>query len=267
MNARRERTRRRTPMWVCMCLFALAGCGGGAARTSGDAAGQTGARAAIVDLTAPDVTLSDERFLVQDIATISSGDFLELRILGFTELSGTFLVAQDGRINLSLIGSVMAAGKTADELDRELTAAYGTYFRNLDIAVNVNARTERFVYVFGEVPKPGRYDFRGGDRVIHALAQGGGMLGTAREDAVILMRRESDGVDHAYQIDFARMHQRILPQDITLRPSDVIFVPKSRFRTVTDFAKEFLEVLGRSATTTLTLNYLSSRTRSLAITN
>jgi protein involved in polysaccharide export with SLBB domain len=123
------------------------------------------------------------------------------------------------------------------------------------------------VYVFGEVPKPGRYDFRGGDRVIHGLAQGGGMLGTARENAVILLRRESDGVDHAYQLDFGRLHDRIVPQDITLRPGDVIFVPKGRFRTVTDFAKEFLDVLGRSATTSLVLNDLSDRTRSLTISN
>jgi len=260
MNPRRGRMRRRTGIWVCACVFAIAGCGGNAARSSGDTA-------AIVDLTQPGVPISHERFIATDIATISPGDFLELRILGFMELSGTFLVAQDGRINLSLIGSVMAAGKTADELDRELTAAYGAYFRNLDIAVNVNTRADRFMYVFGEVSKPGRYDFRGGDRVIHALAQGGGMLGTARENAVILLRREPDGVDHAYQLDFGRLHDRVVPQDITLRPGDVIFVPKSRFRTLTDFAKEFLDVLGRSATTTLVLNDLSDRTRSLTISN
>jgi polysaccharide export outer membrane protein len=183
------------------------------------------------------------------------------------ELSGTFLVAQDGRINLGLIGSVMAAGKTADELDRELTAAYGAYFRNLDVAVNVNARAERWVYVFGEVSRPGRYDFRGGDRVVHALAQGGGMLATARESAVTLLRSEADGADHVYQLDFGRLHDRVVPQDITLRPGDVIFVPKSRFRTITDFAKEFLDVLGRSATTTLVLKDLSDRTRSLTISN
>jgi polysaccharide export outer membrane protein len=258
MSARRER--RSSVLWSCVALFVVAGCGGPAPR-------QPGGTAAIVDLTQPGVPVEQSRFIGQDIAAISPGDFLELRILGFLELSGTFLVAQDGRINLGLIGSVMAAGKTADELDRELTAAYGAYFRNLDVAVNVNARAERWVYVFGEVSRPGRYDFRGGDRVVHALAQGGGMLATARESAVTLLRREADGADHVYQLDFGRLHDRVVPQDITLRPGDVIFVPKSRFRSITDFAKEFLDVLGRSATTTLVLNDLSDRTRSLTISN
>ena len=137
MNARCDRARRRAPMWVCWCVLAIAGCGGSSTRTPGEPA-------EIKDLTAPGVTLSVDAFLTQDIATISPGDFLDLRILGFPELSGTFLVAQDGRINLSLIGSVQAAGKSADELDRELTTAYGAYYRNLDVAVNVNTRAERY---------------------------------------------------------------------------------------------------------------------------
>ena len=260
MNARCERTRRRIPLWVCMCVLVLAGCGGSSTR-------QPGEEPVAKDLTAPGVTLSEETFLAQDIATISPGDQLDLRILGFPELSGTFLVAQDGRINLSLIGSVMTAGKVAEELDRDLTTAYGAYFRNLDIAVNVNTRAERFVYVFGEVSKPGRYDFNGGDRVVHAIAQAGGMLVTARENTIILMRREGDGADHVYQLDFARLHQRIVPKDIPLRPGDVVFVPKSRFRTATEFAKEFLEVLGRGATTALVFGELHSRTSSLTLTN
>ena len=101
MNARCETTRRRTLIWVCGCVLAIAGCGGSSTRSSSD-------EAAIKDLTAPSITISEEAFLAQDNATISPGDILDLRILGFPELSGYFLVAQDGRINLSLIGSVMS---------------------------------------------------------------------------------------------------------------------------------------------------------------
>ncbi len=74
--------------------------------------------AAIVDLTDAAKPIPPEQFPTHGAAQVAPGDMLDLRVLGFPELSGTFLVAQDGRINLSLIGGVQAAGRTADELDR-----------------------------------------------------------------------------------------------------------------------------------------------------
>lgn len=236
---------------------AAAGCGGNAARS--------GPEPGIVDLTDPSQPVPIERFVQPPAAHIQPGDFVELRILGFPELSGSFLVAQDGRVNLSLIGSVQAAGKSVDELDRDLTAALGAYFRNLDVAVNINARGERGVYVLGEVRAGGRYVYSTGDRVLHALALAGGMTDAARENGIVLLRRESDGRDHVYRLDFARLYAGVAPSDIYLQPGDVVFVPRSRFRTVTEFAKELLDVLGRASTTALVVTDLSNRTRALTI--
>lgn len=242
-----------------VALWGVSGCGG-PAQVRGDNP------AAIVDLTDASKPIPPERFPDPGAAQVAPGDMLDLRILGFPELTGSFLVAQDGRINLSLIGSVQAAGRTADELDRDLTNAYSTYYRNIDVAVNVSTRTERFVYVLGEVLRPGRLDFRVGDRVLHAVALGGGMTGNARESNVILLRRESDGRDHAYALDFGRIHDRMAPRDIYLQPGDVVFVPKSRLRTVTEVAVAILDVLGRSTNTALVVDDLSNRTRALTVT-
>lgn len=237
---------------------AVTGCGGTAARRD------DGGEPAIVDLTNPVQPLPPERFSQPDPARIAPGDLVEIRGLGFPELSGQFLVSQDGRLNLHLIGSLQAAGKSAEELDRDLTAAFGTYYRNLDIAVNVVSRAERDVYVLGEVVRAGRYDFRTGERVLHAVADAGGMKSGARQSSIVLLRRETDG-DHAYRLDFSQIHGPLAPKDIYLQPGDVVFVPKSRYKTVYEFASDFLDVLGRAATTTLVIEYLNERTRNLTI--
>ena len=249
--------------WLCCATSALAlaatvGCGG-PRQVRGES------EAAILDLTESSRPIPQEQFPQPGAAQVAPGDMLELRVLGFPELSGSFLVAQDGRINLSLIGGVQAAGRTADELDRDLTAAYSTYYRNIDVALNVSTRVERFVYVLGEVLRPGRLDFRVGDRVLHAVALGGGMTGSARESSVILLRREADGRDHAYSLDFGRIHERMAPKDIHLQPGDIVFVPKSKLRTVTDVATAILDVLSRGATTTLVVDDIANRTRSLSV--
>jgi len=249
---------RRLALVVSGVAVCVAGCGG-PAQVRGDST------AAVVDLTDAAKPIPAEQFPTHGAAQVAPGDILDLRVLGFPELSGSFLVAQDGRINLSLIGGVQAAGRTADELDRDLTSAYSTYYRNIDVAVNVSTRVERFVYVLGEVMRPGRLDFRVGDRVLHAVAQGGGMTGAARESNVILLRRESDGLDHAYALDFGRIHDRLAPKDIYLQPGDVVFVPKSRLRTVAEVAGGMLDALSRAATTALVTDELVNRSRSLSI--
>lgn len=238
-------------------LLAGGGCGGPAATRATEAA--------IVDLTNPGLPLPVERFQQPDAAHIAPGDELELRVLGFAELSGNFLVAQDGKINLSLVGPVQATGRTAAELDDDITKSFAQYYRNIDVAVNVHVRAERAVYVLGEVLRPGRYDFRTGERVLHALADGGGLTSKARENSIILLRREPDGADHAYRLDFGRIHEQLAPKDIYLQPGDVVFVPKSRFSTAADFASAFLDAVGRAATTTLVIDDLTGRARSLTI--
>lgn len=265
-GAVRFRNSKLLPASLCAVLLG-AGCGGKATTGGSAVPTQFVDEPAIVDLTDPAKPPPAERFLLPEGgAKIAPGDQLELRILGFPELSGQYLVAQDGRINLSLVGSVQASGKSVEELDHDLTSAFSTYYRNLDLAINVAERADRYVYVLGEVSRPGRFDFATGERVIHALAGAGGMTGSARENSIMLLRREQDGLDHAYRLDFSQVMTQLAPRDIYLQPGDVVFVPKSRFKTATDFAKDFLEVLGRGATTALVIDDLSRRTRALSIT-
>jgi len=246
-------------------LLAVTVLGGGcgstpSTRVVADIPTQERAEPAIVDLTDPSRPPPPERFVQgEGGAKIAPGDQLELRVLGFPELTGSYLVAQDGRINLSLIGSVQAAGKSADELDRDLSNAFSTYYRNLDLAVNVTEPADRNVYVLGEVGRPGRYDFDTGERVLHALASAGGMTDEARQNSIILMRRETDGRDHAYRLDFSQVHTQLAPRDIYLQPGDVVFVPKSRFRTVYEFTNSLLEVIQRGALTALYIDDIARR--------
>ena len=202
---------------------------------------------------------------MEDYAKLAPGDQIFIKALSYDQLNGVITIAPDGRINLSLLGSVMAAGRTLQELDDELTRSYSAYFRNFDLAVILVANAPRQVYVFGQVHASGRFAFYPGDRVVHSIALAGGMLDTARESGVILLRRETDGTDHVYRLDFGELVDKLAPEDIYLQPGDVVFVPKSRFRTFTDFAEEFLDVVQRSLTSALVARDLQHRVTSITV--
>jgi len=244
--------------------LALAGTGAAVSACGGRTVVQPSAEteAGIVDLTNPAAPIPTERFLKPEVARIAPGDQLFIKALSYDELNVSVTVAQDGRINLSLLGSVEAGGRTLTELDDELTQAYSSYFRNFDLAVLLVESAPRTVYVLGQVRSGGgRFQFLPGDRVLHAVALAGGMLDTARENGVILVRRDPGGPDHAYRLDFSHIHHKLAPQDIYLQPGDVVYVPKSRFRTFTDFAKEFLDVVQRATVSTLLIDDLLFRER------
>jgi len=257
MNGRAHLGLRRPVLAMCSrCLVALAlagalaGCGGPAARRGDGATAPAGGEPAIVDLTNPGAPPPAEIHRRPEPALIGPGDQVEVRVLGYSEFSGLFLVAPDGRVDLGLIGSVEVGGKSAEQVHRELVTAYSAYLRHLDLTVNVSARAIRYVYVLGEVANGGKYDYFPGDRVVHAVAMAGGMLGSARENSVILLRR-SEGKDHAYRLDFGRLHDALPPADIYLQPGDVVFVPKSRFRTTSEVVNSLLDTLNRTTAGTL----------------
>jgi polysaccharide export outer membrane protein len=219
-----------------------------------------------MDLSDPEAPIPMEQLMMPERSVIAPGDELEIELFGHEEISGTYRVTSDGKINVSLVGTVTAAGKSIDSLDTELTQGLHHYYRFPDVAVNIRTAAPRSVFVLGEVITPGRHEFTPGDRILHGLATAGGMSRQARSDNVVLMRRMPDGREHAYRLAFNQLHTGVYPQDIYLQPGDVIFVPRTRFFTFTEYASEFLGVLSRAATTTLIIDDLVGlRTRALTV--
>src|SRR6202140_3846894 len=67
---------------------------------------------------------------------ISAGDKLRLEFFGETDNTPLVQVRRDGRISVPLLGSVMAAGKTADALARELEQQYAGILNNPHVTIN-----------------------------------------------------------------------------------------------------------------------------------
>jgi protein involved in polysaccharide export with SLBB domain len=71
------------------------------------------------------------------------------------------MVQPDGRIALPLIGPVMAADRTIDELEGAITQAYSGQLLRPQVQVSVKTATPLKVFVGGEVGNPGVYDMPG----------------------------------------------------------------------------------------------------------
>jgi polysaccharide export outer membrane protein len=90
----------------------------------------------------------------QTAPEIRPGDVVHVVVLGQAALTGDFTVDPQGMMAYPFLGKVKASGMSAAELERKLTTLLADgYVRRPQVSV----RIREFVYVVGEVQKPGPY--------------------------------------------------------------------------------------------------------------
>lgn len=156
-------------------------------------------------------------------AQLRPGDTMTVSLLGIPEpITSNVQIDEQGMIRLQYIGAVTAAGLTASELSESIRNTYiaKNFFTTLDAAVNV---TERYVYIGGEVQRPGRIIWSPDLTLSKAVQSAGGFTLYAKENKVTLTRDR-----RAYDLD-VKLAQRQPEQDPILFPGDSIQVPRSAF--------------------------------------
>lgn len=156
-------------------------------------------------------------------AQLRPGDSLTIALQGVPDPStNTVQINDQGLISLPFIGTLTAAGASEAELSQRIRETYVTkkIYTTVDVSVSV---TERYVYVGGEVQRPGRIVWTPDLTVAKAIQSAGGFTLYAKETAVSLIREKS-----AYPID-VKLAQRSPAQDPRLVPGDSVDVPRSPF--------------------------------------
>lgn len=172
-------------------LLALAACGSdGTAPTGGGAAGSGGVGAPPLYLIGP-------------------GDELNIIVFGHPDLSGNFIIDNQGDLTMPLIGRMPVRGKTIDQITDEVTSSYGGSFL-VDPRVSVELLNSRPFYILGQVNLPGEYPYVRGVTVRQAVAIAGGFTQRADTDEFIIYRQNDSGSEAELS---ATANSLVLPGD------------------------------------------------------
>ncbi|MDP1563514.1 MAG: polysaccharide biosynthesis/export family protein [Pirellulaceae bacterium] len=162
---------------------------------------------------------------------------------GLGGLSRSVNVGPDGTVQLPKIGSIPALGLSLTELSAEANARYGIDVKGLDVTAILTARAPRFVYVMGEVRQPGQIALSGPTTVMQAIAQANGWGSGANLRHIVVMRRDKNWQLIATKVDLSGAlwgHRPNPSDDLWLRHSDIILVPKNAGQRVADFVEVYL---------------------------
>jgi len=176
----------------------------------------------------PDVPLSVPPPSERDKAAyvLQKGDDLEIKAYNIPELNQPVRIRPDGKISLLLLNDVQAAGMTAQQLGDMLSQEFSKYYRNPRVSIVVRDFSMLSVYVGGEVLRPGLLPLRGEVTALQAVLEAGGLKDTSRGSTVSLLRLNDNGMPQTYSLNVNAILSNKAP-DVVLRPSDVLYVPKS----------------------------------------
>jgi polysaccharide biosynthesis/export protein len=134
----------------------------------------------------------------------------------------TQIVRPDGMIAMPLVGEILAANKTPEELSDEITKVLVDKYMKEPPHVQVivlDVRSKNY-YLQGEVNKPGKYALVVPTTIMQALVNAGGFRDFANKKNIKIQRG-----DKMFKFNYVEVTKgKHLEQNILLQPDDQIYV-------------------------------------------
>jgi polysaccharide biosynthesis/export protein len=155
---------------------------------------------------------------------IGMGDVLAIVFWRDEKMSANVTVRPDGKISLPLLNDIQAAGLTPDQLRTAIVQAAGKYIQEPDATVVVSEIKSRFVYILGNVAKPGTYPITGELKVLQLIALAGGLFEYADSKNIVVMQTENGQLKHRKFNYNEVIKQKRPEQNVVLQPGDTVVV-------------------------------------------
>jgi polysaccharide export outer membrane protein len=157
-------------------------------------------------------------------------DVLIVTVWKNQDLSREMVIRPDGMISMPLVGDIPAAGLTANLLARRIADRLTEYMASPIVSVQLKEVNSYFIYVLGEVTKPGKYPLKSYANVMQGISLAGGFTQFAKKNKMKVLRVTVNGSSEKHQIEIPVQYDDILRGDATLgnfylRSGDVIVVP------------------------------------------
>jgi polysaccharide export outer membrane protein len=152
-------------------------------------------------------------------------DMVKVSVWRDEQLTQEVVVRPDGMISFPLVGDIVAAGRTVEEVRLELVKRLGKFMPNPHVSVLATKLNSYKIYVTGRVVRPGEFLVGHYTDVLQALSLAGGVTPFAAENDIKVMRR-NQGEQKVFRFRYGDVRNgKGLEQNILLQRGDVVVVP------------------------------------------
>jgi polysaccharide export outer membrane protein len=157
-------------------------------------------------------------------------DVLEVSVWRNQDLSRTVVVRPDGKISLPLIGEVQASGLNASQVAAKIVAKLTEFKENPNVSVSLKEVNSYFIYVLGEVPRPGKYPLKSYVTVLQGVSMAGGFTPFGSKNQMQVIRTQTNANGKETQIRIPVPYNELVSGkgeigNFILKSGDTIVVP------------------------------------------
>src|SRR5208283_5954090 len=147
-------------------------------------------------------------------------DVLDITVWKEPDLSRTSVaVRPDGMISMPLIGAVRAGGMTVSQIQSMLTEKLRQYLSIAQVTVTVTEIRSRFVYITGEINRPGMYPLLASTDVLQIIIRAGGLSPFAHRKSIFILRN-AEGKQHKIPVNYVKLLRGDGEQNVLLQVGD-----------------------------------------------
>ena len=157
-------------------------------------------------------------------------DVLEVTVWRNADLSKQVTVRPDGKISMPLIGDVQASGRTSEQLADDIAKRLKEFKEDPKVAVSVKEVNSYYVYVMGEVAKPGKLPLKSHTTILQAIALAGGFTQYASRNSMQVLRMTKNGSGELKEIRIPVKYSDLVAgkgdvSNFIMRSGDTLVVP------------------------------------------
>lgn len=185
----------------------------------------------VVGCVAPSREIVEEAGNTQKDFLLGPEDVLDIVIWKNDDLSQKAVVVRpDGKISMPLIGEVTAGGLTANQLASHIASRLKDFKDHPTVTVSVKEVNSYYVYVLGEVGKPGKYQLKSHATVLQAVAVANGFTVYAAKNRMQVIRNVQNEDGKAREIRIPARYDDLISGrgeigNFVLKTGDVVVVP------------------------------------------
>jgi polysaccharide export outer membrane protein len=156
---------------------------------------------------------------------LHEGDVVKVSFPGSPTLDSTQQIRLDGKIVLSLVGDVQAAGISPSQLQQTLIKLYAPQISTSEI--NVEVESSSFpIFVTGCVLRPGKVLSNQPITALEAVMEAGGFDFARANMKKIHVIRRSGSSSQSFVLDLRTVLDGDQQDDFFLQPDDILYVPE-----------------------------------------
>lgn len=175
-------------------------------------------------------TLGEREYAAPQEFLLGPEDVVEIAVWKNQDMTKTVPIRPDGVISMPIIGDVRAAGMTTDALAQRITERLKPYIANPSVSVSVKDLNSYFIFVVGEVSKPGKFQLKSYATVLQAISLAGGFTEYAKKNKMQVVRLMPNGDKKLREIHIPVRYDDVVSGrsesgNIILSSGDTVVVP------------------------------------------